>query len=404
VRPRKILLADDSITTRRVVELSFADEGFEVFSVADGDAAMTKFVEIQPDIVIADVNMPGMNGYRICEMIKADETTRNIPVFLLVGSFEPFDPGEASRVGANYYFTKPFRSIRELVDKVTEYLELDMSYEPAGPETADIEELYNESIHDASDGPQPDPDEAATAENDVDTAAQNDRPRDAADQGVSQEPEDEFELLQPDEEVPTAEPAAEIEPIKSREVLPPRTETLSPIGYFPKLPVTVRPELGDPGMDDEIIETSHPGEQAAAADAPFSSDPFDHPVEDGEATVELEKDASMAKFDWSGEKAGAAEKIGEPERVGSPLKFTIEDVEPMLPAAAEEVHFAPRDEPEAARGQATHSAVSPELIEIIVRSVLEKMSDQAVREVAGEAVPRIAEKLIREALDEEKKG
>ncbi len=119
VSKRKLLLADDSITIQKVVNLTFADEGIEVVTAGDGDAAMQKFVEIKPDLVMVDVNMPGMDGYRICELIKQDDETRQIPVILLVGSFEPFNEAEARRVGADDYLTKPFQSIRQLVSKVS---------------------------------------------------------------------------------------------------------------------------------------------------------------------------------------------------------------------------------------------------------------------------------------------
>src|SRR5688500_609747 len=111
----KLLLADDSITIRKVVELTFADEGIEVTTVGDSAAVMEKFVEIQPDVVLVDVGLEGTNGYQICEMIKQDEATKHIPVLLLVGSFEPFDQDEAERVGADGFLTKPFQSIRDLV-------------------------------------------------------------------------------------------------------------------------------------------------------------------------------------------------------------------------------------------------------------------------------------------------
>jgi CheY-like chemotaxis protein len=142
----KLLLADDSVTIRKVVELTFADEGIEVISVADGDAAMLKFADSPPDIVLADVEMPGQNGYKICEFIKQEEATRNIPVLLLVGSFEPFDQTEAERVGADGFLTKPFHSIRDLVARVKDLLESATGEEPAGPETEDIEELYTTSF------------------------------------------------------------------------------------------------------------------------------------------------------------------------------------------------------------------------------------------------------------------
>ena len=118
----KLLLADDSVTIQKVVNLTFADEGIEVTAVGDGDAAMQKFVEAVPDLVMVDVNMPGVDGYRICEMIKQDDETKHIPVILLVGSFEPFDEEEARRVGADDFLTKPFQSIRQLVNKVSDLL------------------------------------------------------------------------------------------------------------------------------------------------------------------------------------------------------------------------------------------------------------------------------------------
>ncbi len=134
---RKLLLADDSITIQKVVNLTFADEGIEVISVGDGDSAMQKFDEVTPDLVMADVNMPGLTGYEICQIIKQNDDTRHIPVILLVGSFEPFDEAEAARVGADDFLTKPFQSIRQLVNKVNDLLSRSetVSEEPPSGET-----------------------------------------------------------------------------------------------------------------------------------------------------------------------------------------------------------------------------------------------------------------------------
>jgi CheY-like chemotaxis protein len=123
VAQRKLLLADDSITIQKVVNLTFADEGIEVITVGDGDSAMDKLEEVKPDLIMADVNMPGLNGYQICERIRQSEDLKKTPVILLVGSFEPFDEAEAKRVGANDFLTKPFQSIRQLVSKVTDLLQ-----------------------------------------------------------------------------------------------------------------------------------------------------------------------------------------------------------------------------------------------------------------------------------------
>ena len=118
VTGRKLLLADDSATIQKVVDLTFSDEGLEVITVSDGQQAIEKLDEITPDIVLADVFMPGLNGYQVCEYIKRTERFSHIPVMLLVGSFEPFDEAEARRVGADDYLTKPFQSIRTLIGKV----------------------------------------------------------------------------------------------------------------------------------------------------------------------------------------------------------------------------------------------------------------------------------------------
>lgn len=118
VTGRKLLLADDSATIQKVIDLTFSDEGLEVITVGDGRQAIEKLDEVLPDIVLADVFMPGMNGYEVCEYIKRTERFSHIPVMLLVGSFEPFDEAEARRVGADDYLTKPFQSIRTLIGKV----------------------------------------------------------------------------------------------------------------------------------------------------------------------------------------------------------------------------------------------------------------------------------------------
>lgn len=142
---QKMLLADDSVTIRKVIEMSFAEENIEVFTANNGESAMLKFVETQPDIVLAHVGLPGTNGYQICEMIKQDETTRHIPVLLLVGSFEPFNEAEAQRVNANGVLRKPFTSIRDVIAQVRDLLGHAPPSGPA-PEDDDIEDLYKSSF------------------------------------------------------------------------------------------------------------------------------------------------------------------------------------------------------------------------------------------------------------------
>jgi CheY-like chemotaxis protein len=119
---RMILLADDSITIQKIVNLTFTGEGIDVVTVGNGDAALKKIHEHRPNLVLADIFMPGKNGYEVCETIKNDPELQSIPVILLVGAFEPFDGHEAARVRADSHLTKPFE-IKALISAVRTLIE-----------------------------------------------------------------------------------------------------------------------------------------------------------------------------------------------------------------------------------------------------------------------------------------
>jgi CheY-like chemotaxis protein len=117
---RRILLADDSVTIQKVIELTFMDDPeFEVRPVSNGDEAVALLSELHPDFVIADVHMPGANGYEVCRRSK--QLRPETPVLLLVGTFEPFDEAQARAAGADSYLKKPFDS-QELQQRVQELL------------------------------------------------------------------------------------------------------------------------------------------------------------------------------------------------------------------------------------------------------------------------------------------
>src|SRR5512135_1886460 len=108
--PKAILLADDSLTIQKVVELTFSDTSYELTAVSNGVEALEALKRSRPDLVIADVVMPGKNGYEVCEAVKADPSTASIPVILLSGTFEPFDRDRAEKARADAIVTKPFDS------------------------------------------------------------------------------------------------------------------------------------------------------------------------------------------------------------------------------------------------------------------------------------------------------
>lgn len=114
----KILLADDSVTLQKIIMLTFSDECFEVIAVNNGDEAIDRLRSLRPALVMADISIPGRNGYEICEFVKTHPEMEGTPVILLVPALEPFDEERARRIGADYYLTKPFQSIRMLISIV----------------------------------------------------------------------------------------------------------------------------------------------------------------------------------------------------------------------------------------------------------------------------------------------
>src|SRR5271170_6754018 len=115
--PKQLLVADDSLTIRKVIGMVFAVEDVSITFVDNGIDAIARARELKPDCVLADVLMPGKSGYEVCEAIKADPATASIRVLLLAGNFEPFDEARARAVRADDFIVKPFES-QALIDKV----------------------------------------------------------------------------------------------------------------------------------------------------------------------------------------------------------------------------------------------------------------------------------------------
>jgi CheY-like chemotaxis protein len=118
---KRILLADDSLTIQKVVELTFSDADYDLVCVSNGQRAIEKVAEQAPDLILADVVMPEKNGYEVCEAIKANPATARIPVVLLSGTFEPFDRDRAERLGCDAIVSKPFDS-QQLLRQVEDLL------------------------------------------------------------------------------------------------------------------------------------------------------------------------------------------------------------------------------------------------------------------------------------------
>jgi len=377
---RKLLLADDSVTIQRVVDLTFTDEGMQVITVGDGEQAIRKLEEFTPDIVLADVLMPGLDGYRLCEFMKRSERFGQIPVMLLVGSFEPFDEAEARRVGADDFVTKPFQSIRQLVNRVGSLL----GRKPANDVAVTSEQS---TLGLAGTGAAPEPDHEDRIETAPLSAVFNE----------FDEPEMELQTadtsrFQPDQPAERFErdPAFTNANAYSAETTPMerRSETRTSTDTFNDALLELDDLDADivaPESDDTILDLEY--ESPVTVYASVASETFQPSVEFAGATPA----------------ATAIEEYRIPEVISSrpseSSRTIVEDEvaveEPVKPEVAETRTSA------AAGRQIGLQELSPEAIDAIARRVVEHLSEKVVREIAWDVVPELSELLIKQRLDEQ---
>ncbi|MCL6544914.1 MAG: response regulator [Bryobacteraceae bacterium] len=122
----RILLADDSPHAQRMGELILRDEGYEVVTVTDGETALLRLADVDPDVILADALLPSRDGYEICRYVKSQPRYRHARVVLTAGALEPLDEAEAARLGADATVRKPFeasvllQTVRSLVEAATQ--------------------------------------------------------------------------------------------------------------------------------------------------------------------------------------------------------------------------------------------------------------------------------------------
>jgi DNA-binding response OmpR family regulator len=116
-----VLVVDDDPVIVRLLEVNFEMEGFEVLSAVDGMDGVERCRQHQPDIVVSDVMMPKLNGLELCVALKADDSTKHIPVVLLSAKAQVSDIRAGLDAGADDYVTKPFEPL-DLIDRVNKLL------------------------------------------------------------------------------------------------------------------------------------------------------------------------------------------------------------------------------------------------------------------------------------------
>lgn len=420
----KLLIADDSVTIQKVVELTFLDEGMEVASVGDGRQAIDKLEEFAPDVVLADVFMPGRTGYEVCAAIKHHERFHDIPVMLLVGSFEPFDEAEARRVGADDVLTKPFQSIRQLVNRVgtllggtpaqTEATTRDLSalgLEP-GAET-DAAAAARTDVPAASD--QAGANLMSTAEIELTTA--DTKPLDEAQSGEQPTAfagDDRMANPMTEPVVDMAEPfAADVDEFDGLldlgDLDSPRSQPAYADSILELEDLTIAAPATEAAPSEPEIASSSP-EFATTSPQPS----YESEVEPGwsdsstltpaekYAAVEQEADnreqIEVAAWDIVPSLISVDAKLDEPESVESSMPASMA---PQTEMAHEDAAGELSAQPAALASDAAGRQLSAADVDAIARRAVELMSDSVVREIAWEVVPELAELLIKRRLEEQ---
>jgi CheY-like chemotaxis protein len=391
---RRILLADDSLTIQKVVELTFADTEYEVVAVSSGDELMQRLGEVRPDLVICDVIMPGRDGYDVCQEIKSSSQFLHLPVILLTGTFEPFDRDRAIAVGCSEIITKPFEA-KKLVDAVERLAATPAAPPPAavdtqsiGPDDLSLAEA-DEELDDTEISQEYGPGEA-TAE-DAAAAAPEEGPageEEAAEQ-VEEPPPDNFEFGAADEglELETADlPEVEAPPDfgELEEAAPDPAKTLA-AEDFAAIVETEEVETVSEGQEPELAE------EVFADDDPF---PTDEPIGDAAAPPDAEIDSSLTTpIDVEAVMAGHEPEV-EPSAADE-----VEEIPDSANDDADTQDFGDKPPVETVPEDTGGVKLSDEDVDRIARRLLELAGDR-IENIAWDVIPDMAEVVVRERMRE----
>jgi two-component system alkaline phosphatase synthesis response regulator PhoP len=117
----KVLVVDDELYILHILDFSLGAEGYEVITAENGEQAIEKARNEQPDLVVLDVMMPKIDGYEACRKLKQDPEMKDVPVILLTAKGRDIDRKLGLEVGADDYITKPF-SPSKLIEKIGSFL------------------------------------------------------------------------------------------------------------------------------------------------------------------------------------------------------------------------------------------------------------------------------------------
>ena len=364
----RILLADDSLTIRKVVELTFSGSEFELKAVGNGDEAASLLDEFAPDIVLADVVMPGKNGYELCEEVKRRTGGKFVPVILLTGTFEPFDKPRSERVGADSVVTKPFDSqglaalVRDLVHRAIEAKAAAPPEPPPAPEPP-------------PPPPAPEVDTQEVGESTDPTLGRGapfyTAPLPATPPPPPAPADDVFST--------TAIPVySEIEPPPPP---PPAPEMAAPPPIPPPPPPLTAADRGY-DVDVDALDDAAPEPQRRDLDADIA------------AFERSDQGKTQRTEAWETVAAPAASQEPSSDLEALAAEASLTDLKSLIPDAGAA----------AAPAAGAPTPLSDTDVERIARRVLELGGERVVRRIAWDVVPELAERLVKERLEELEKA
>jgi two-component system alkaline phosphatase synthesis response regulator PhoP len=121
MNPKKILFVDDEVDLVKTVTFSLEAEGYTVLVSYNGEDALNQARRENPDLILLDIMLPKLDGYKVCRLLKFDERYKQIPILMLTAKTQEKDKIVGIETGADEYITKPF-DMDELMEKIKAYL------------------------------------------------------------------------------------------------------------------------------------------------------------------------------------------------------------------------------------------------------------------------------------------
>ncbi len=358
--PPKLLLADDSVTVQRVIALTFAGEGLEVVAVGDGDEAVARIDQERPDIVLADLSMPGRDGYGVAEYVKRSPAhVANTRVVLLTGAFEPVEESRSRQLGIDGVLAKPFEP--QVAIGLVKRLLAQAPLAPAASSAWGAESGHE--LRGAGGSAAVMQTAAMTGESGLATDLPGVPATDAADTpGSARALDDYFRRL--DEALLSAGLEAS-----------------------PAVPTMTAPAAEAPSGDAETLVVPAPPRQPATV-PPADETPAPEP-----STLEH----TMSPEPFGAGRARATSEPAAPTTAGVSLVDAFAALLAVEEGREPEVQLSGKTEDGGGR-QATGVDLDA-LADAVAQRVLEKMTDTRVREIVSERVTEIAERLVREEIE-----